>query len=143
MGQCNLPELDWIEVAAEHKNLGLVQKFVLDKARSIDVLPEVTLKIELVLEEVILNIMSYAFGAGQAGTIKTGCALGAPGLFRVRIIDQGRAFDPLAQPDPDTALSLDNRNVGGLGIHLVRQMADQVEYQRQDGQNILDIMFAW
>ncbi|MGM0759792.1 MAG: ATP-binding protein [Thermodesulfobacteriota bacterium] len=143
MGQCNLPEPDWIEVAAEHEGLALVQQFVLDKARSIGVLPEVTLKIELVLEEVILNIMSYAYGAGQAGTIKVGCALVAPGRFQVRIVDQGPAFDPLAQPDPDTALSLDDRNVGGLGIHLVQQMADQVEYQRQNGQNILDIMFRW
>lgn len=143
MGQSNLPELDWIEVAAEHEDLALVQQFVLDKARSIDVLPAVTQKIKLVLEEVILNIISYAYGAGQGGLLKTGCALVAPGLFQIRIIDQGRAFDPLAQPEPDTALSLDDRNVGGLGVHLVRQMADQVEYQRQNGQNILDIMFTW
>ncbi|MFP4035143.1 MAG: ATP-binding protein [Desulfovermiculus sp.] len=143
MGQCNLPELDWIEIAAEHKNLGLVQQFVLDKARRTDVLPELSLKIELVLEEIILNIISYAFESGQAGTIKTGCALAAPGLFQVRIIDQGPAFDPLARPDPDTALSLEERNAGGLGIHLVREMADEIKYQRQDGQNILDIMFTW
>jgi anti-sigma regulatory factor (Ser/Thr protein kinase) len=143
LGQCNLPELDWIEIAAEHENLGLVQQFVLDKARSTDVLPELALKIELVLEEVILNIISYAFGTGQTGTIKTGCTLTAPGVFQVRIIDHGPAFDPLAQPDPDTALSMDDRNVGGLGIHLVREMADQIQYQRQEGQNILDIMFRW
>lgn len=143
MGQSNLPELDWIEIDGEHKNLELVQQFVLDKARSTDVLPELTLKIELVVEEVILNIISYAFGAGQAGIIKTGCALVAPGLFQVRIIDQGQAFDPLDQPDPDTDLSLDDRNVGGMGIHLVREMADQVQYQRKGGQNILDIMFSF
>jgi anti-sigma regulatory factor (Ser/Thr protein kinase) len=95
LGQCNLPELDWIEIAAEHENLGLVQQFVLDKARSTDVLPELALKIELVLEEVILNIISYAFAAGQAGTIKTRCGLVAPGLFQIRVIDQGPAFNPL------------------------------------------------
>ncbi len=123
--------------------MGRVQEFVLDKARSADVLAQVIQTIELVLEEVILNIMSYAFETGQTGTIKTGCAQVAPGLFQVQIIDQGRAFDPLAQPDPDTALPLEDRKTGGLGIYLVREMADEIKFQRQDGQNILDIMFTW
>lgn len=143
MRQCTNPELDWIEVPASRETLGLVNQFVLEKARSQEVLPQVTQKIELVLEEVIVNIVSYAFPQGQTGTIKAGCALVAPGRFQIRIVDQGRAFDPLAQPDPDTVLSLEDRNIGGLGIHLVREMTDHVEYQRHDRQNILDIMFAW
>lgn len=143
MRQCKNPELAWIEIPASRENLGLVNQFVLDKANSQEVLPHVAQKIELVLEEVILNIVSYAFPQGQTGTIKAGCALVAPDRFQIRIVDQGRAFDPLAQPDPDTALSLEKRDIGGLGIHLVKEMADKVEYQRQDRQNILDIMFAW
>jgi anti-anti-sigma factor len=58
-------------------------------------------------------------------------------LVRVTISDNGPPFDPLAFADPDTALSVEEREIGGLGIHLVRQMMDEVSYQRRDGENVV------
>jgi anti-sigma B factor antagonist len=58
-------------------------------------------------------------------------------VVRVTITDNGPPFDPLAYADPDTALSVEDRQIGGLGIHLVRQMMDEVSYRYRDGRNVV------
>ena len=55
----------------------------------------------------------------------------------VTLTDDGTPFDPFSQPEPDTTLSVEERPIGGLGIHLVREMMDDVSYQRRDGHNVV------
>ncbi len=131
----------WIELPGTTNNLGKFQKFILDHAKGHQIQVDITGKVELVLEEVLLNIMNHAYSGGQQGTIKAGCVFSDEGKFIVRIIDQGSPFDPSSIPEPDTTLSVEERNIGGLGIFLVRKLSDHVLYKRVDGQNILDIGF--
>ncbi len=131
----------WLGLPGTTDNLGRFQEFILDIARQHQAPPDVLLKIEMVLEEVLLNIINHAYYGEGTGFIKTGCRFSDDGMFIIRVIDQGIPFDPSSRPDPDTSLAVEDRDIGGLGIFLVRQMSDQVEHQRADGQNILQIIF--
>jgi len=55
--------------------------------------------------------------------------------LKVEVIDDGRAFNPLEVPAPDLSLAMRDRPIGGLGIHLLRELADEVKYERRDGTN--------
>jgi serine/threonine-protein kinase RsbW len=132
----------WIELPGTTDNLPQLQEFILAGAARNHALPEVLLKLEMVLEEVFLNIVNHGYSGDRTGNIKAGCTFSDDKGFIVRIIDHGPPFDPSSRPDPDTSLSVEDRNIGGLGIFLVRKMADHVEYQRSDGRNILDLSFS-
>jgi anti-sigma regulatory factor (Ser/Thr protein kinase) len=61
------------------------------------------------------------------------------GVLRVEIVDEAAAFDPLARPAPDTDQALEERPIGGLGIHIVKQLMDDVRYRREGGKNVLTL----
>jgi len=88
------------------------------------------------LVEWITNVISYAFvEPGEHWIIVR--FLTAPGQARIEVEDDGREFNPLNLPPVDTSTPLERRSIGGLGIHMVRQMMDSVEYRRTNGRNIL------
>jgi len=95
-------------------------------------------EIELCLEEILVNISSYAYPAG-GGDIGLSCRLKSDGTLIVEVTDQGVPFDPLSVPDPDTSADVDNRNIGGLGIYFVKQLMDDVQYRREHERNILTL----
>lgn len=96
-------------------------------------------RLELAVEEALVNVVNYAYGdRTQAGTVQCRVAVQAEGL-RVEIADEGPPFDPLARPDPDTALDLDQREPGGLGILLIKSLASKVAYRREGDRNVLRI----
>ena len=92
----------------------------------------------LALEEIVVNIISYGFEDEQDADIWVGLCL-AQGELRAEVQDNGKAFNPLEMPPPDTEQPLEQRSVGGLGLHLVRTLMDEVVYQRQDNRNILTL----
>lgn len=91
----------------------------------------------IVLEELFVNIASYAYPDG-GGDCTIGLSV-ADGKLECVISDSGVAFDPLSKADPDITLSAEERKIGGLGIFMVRNMMDEVIYERRDGKNILTI----
>jgi len=96
--------------------------------------------IQVALDEFVYNPIVYGFprleeGPGE-GKGEVRVELDGDRV-RVTISDNGPPFDPLAFADPDTDLSVEERGIGGLGIHLVRQMMDEVSYQRRDGANVV------
>ena len=93
-------------------------------------------EITLAIEEILVNIQSYAYTDKDSHEIKVILSAGAA-EFAARVIDDGRAFNPLESKKPDITESLDARKIGGLGIFLVRNVMDDVEYKREDGKNIL------
>ena len=93
-------------------------------------------ELNLALEEVITNIILYGFDAGTQHQIRVDVRL-EDAQLTTRLEDDGRAFDPLAVPEPDLDVPLEERKVGGLGILLVRRLMDEVTYSRQDGRNVL------
>lgn len=101
-------------------------------------LPEAQLdRLDLVMEEIVMNVINYAYPEGEPGTIEVGYTVDGPGKLFVQVSDTGRAFDPLAKNPPDLRLGLADRPIGGLGIFLVKQIARSINYSRVDNRNIL------
>ncbi len=94
-------------------------------------------QIELSLEEVLVNIISYAYPSHQKGDIEMNCSWDTQQGLVIGVTDSGIAFDPLAKPNPDITLPLDELGIGGLGIFLTKKMMDKVTYERSHGKNIL------
>lgn len=96
--------------------------------------PDLIFKVNLVLDELSVNIVNYG---GEASEIEVSLAADADEV-RVEISDDGRPFDPLNDAmEPDLDAPLEDRAIGGLGIHLVREMMDELHYSREDGKNRL------
>lgn len=91
-------------------------------------------QIELALDELLSNIVKYAYADRPAGDIEVTYAV-ADGECRVSIVDDGIPYDPSLAPRPDTESPLEIRQPGGLGVHLVRKLMDRIEYSRADGRN--------
>jgi anti-sigma regulatory factor (Ser/Thr protein kinase) len=100
---------------------------------------EVRRNLQVVLDELLANIVSYGLAGREGGEAQVQVALSDEGVA-VTLSDNGAAFDPFARVAPDTTLSIEDRQIGGLGIHLVKQMMDEVSYARRDNQNVTTIM---
>lgn len=95
------------------------------------------LAINLVLDEVVTNVIDHGFeGIDGEPEIRLTMTLEGNDLT-IRVEDNGRAFDPLQAAPPDLDLPLEDRPVGGLGIHIVRSVMNTVEYDRRGGRNLL------
>lgn len=93
-------------------------------------------------EEILVNVMSYAYPNGEKGEVEVCCELidnGVTKKVKITFIDGGKFFDALDMATPDTAIPLEEREIGGLGIHLVKTLMDDVSYTRGNNQNILTI----
>ena len=96
-------------------------------------------KLRLAVEEAVVNVIDYAYPAGQEGDIEVRMMFDGETLKTV-IIDSGVAFDPTAKEKADTSLSIEDRQIGGLGILLVRELMDSINYERAEGQNFLTLI---
>ncbi len=94
--------------------------------------------IQLTLDELLTNVISYAYAPGEEQGIDIRLER-EPQAVLVTISDRGRPFNPLETPAPDVHAAAEHRPVGGLGIHFARKMMDMMEYERAEGQNILRI----
>jgi serine/threonine-protein kinase RsbW len=94
----------------------------------------------VVLDELLQNIIAYGFGGrrggGGGGEVTVEAELRADRVC-VTLTDDGRPFDPFGMAAPDTALPVEERRIGGLGIHLVRRMMDEVSYHRRADRNVV------
>jgi len=118
---------------AEIQRLGeIAERFGADNGLSDD---EV-MSVNLVLDELVTNIMDYGYDDGGRHEIRV-TMTAEQGTLTIEVEDDARAFDPLAAPPPDLDLPLEERPIGGLGIHIVRSVMNSVEYQRREGHNIL------
>jgi serine phosphatase RsbU (regulator of sigma subunit)/anti-sigma regulatory factor (Ser/Thr protein kinase) len=93
---------------------------------------DILTKVQTSLDDIIMNIMTH----GQAESTVVEVTL-IPGWLRITVRDNGSPFDPLSLPTPDVTLPLEEREPGGLGVHLVRNVMDEVEYGYRDGYNVL------
>jgi anti-sigma regulatory factor (Ser/Thr protein kinase) len=98
--------------------------------------PKVTFAVNLALEEVLVNTISYGYGDSGDHMIDIHVHV-EDGVLTARVEDDARPFDPTDHPRPDTTKAADDRAIGGLGIHLVRGLFDTVEYQRRGERNFL------
>jgi serine/threonine-protein kinase RsbW len=92
--------------------------------------------VNVVLDEAVSNAINHGYDAGARGEIVVRLRRRADGVL-VEVEDDGRPFDPLQAPPPDLTLPLEQRPIGGLGIHLIRNLMDEVSYARVGGRNVL------
>src|SRR5215471_10064481 len=98
--------------------------------------PKVVHDLNLALEEILTNVIAYGYTDDRQHEIHIRLIARA-GEISAEVEDDGCPFDPLAHPEPDITKTLDQRTVGGLGIHLVRKLMDSLEYKRQGYKNLL------
>ena len=96
-------------------------------------------KLRLAIEEAVVNVINYAYPVGTEGTVEVRLMSNAQRI-KIMIIDSGVAFDPTAKEKVDTTLLAEERQIGGLGILLVRELMDSINYEREDGKNILTLI---
>src|SRR5574341_217982 len=92
--------------------------------------------VQVVLDELLSNTLTYGFAGREGGEVTVEAVLRADRVC-LTLIDDGRPVDPFGRAAPDTALPVEERRVGGLGIHLVRHMMDEVSYQRRADRNVV------
>ena len=97
-----------------------------------------TMSLNLAMEEAVVNVMDYAYPDGQKGNVAIEVTADQEWMTFV-ITDTGIAFDPTTKEDADTTLSAEERPIGGLGIFLVRQLMDDINYKREGNKNVLTL----
>lgn len=118
-----IPQLaEFVETIAEEKRLD----------------QSLAMGLNLALEEAVTNVILYAYPEGSDGLVEVEAIIRKKSLDFI-ITDSGIPFDPTAMPDTDTSLGVEERQIGGLGIYLVRNIMDSVSYERVDGKNILSM----
>lgn len=128
-----------LDIAALNENLPTVLEFVKNSLDETGCGPKEKYQIEVAVEEIFVNIASYAYDSEiGAATIRVETTE-EPLSIIMSFIDNGKPYDPLAKPDPDIKLSLSERKQGGLGIFLTKKFMDEVSYEYKDGQNILTL----
>lgn len=97
-----------------------------------------TMSLNLAVEEAVVNVMSYAYPEGTVGYVDIEMKIDNGKLY-CTLSDTGTPFDPTLTPDANITLPAEERAIGGLGIHLTRQIMDDIKYAYRDGHNILEM----
>lgn len=131
-----------LRIPATMESLERARLFVHKQAALLGVAPELAARLDLVVEELLVNVGSYAYPDG-GGDLEVDCVSDEDtGRFCLILRDWGVPFDPLARETPDIEADMDDRDPGGLGIFLVREMADHCAYRRTGDTNEFMACFA-
>lgn len=128
-----------LRLPAEVTNLHLAQAYLASRASRFGLDDRQADRLALALEEVFVNICHYAY-PGVAGMVELSCRSDGD-RFVVEVVDEGIAFDAASLPDPDTAANIEERRAGGLGWFLVRRLMSEIDYRRENGRNIVHMVF--
>lgn len=128
-----------ITIEAKTENLEPVLEFIRKHLEKQDCPVRVLGQIEIAVEEIFINIARYAYETETGDACIRVEVEQDPLRVAITFMDHGMPYDPLRKEDPDIALSAEERQIGGLGIYMVKKSMDQVCYEYQDGKNILTI----
>ena len=127
-----------IVLANDTKEVPKLQALVDEVCEAVEFDEKTSMQMRIAIEEAVVNVMDYAYPPGQRGEV-TIEATSTEGCLKFTIIDSGKPFDPTVQAAVDTSLPARERRIGGLGIHIVRQMMDSINYERMDNLNVLTL----
>ena len=128
-----------ITIAATVENIDVVTDFVNEQLESCDCPIKAQMQIDIAIDELFSNIARYAYNPETGDATVRVEVVEDPMAVVITFIDKGIPYDPLKKADPNTALSAEEREIGGLGIFMVKQTMDDITYEYKDGQNILKI----
>ena len=128
-----------LTIAATVENIEAVTDFVNEQLEALDCPMKAQMQLDIAIDELFGNIAHYAYhpNVGDA-TVRLEVAED-PRAVLLTFIDRGVPYDPLAKADPNTGLSAEEREIGGLGIFMVKKTMDDMFYEYSEGQNILTI----
>ncbi len=131
-----MSEVIAVELKNQLSEIERLARIVDDFGRRHQIEVQIIYTMKLALDEILTNIISYAYDDAKEHIIVIRLSLDQE-KWTVEVEDDGRPFNPLNAPEPDTKQLLGERPIGGLGIHLVRKLIDELEYRRQNDRNIL------
>ncbi|MCI8857028.1 MAG: ATP-binding protein [Clostridiaceae bacterium] len=131
-----------LTVKAESDNLHEVTAFVEAMLTEKGCPEESHAVIAIILEEIFINIASYAYSKAdnsEENTAEIECEISDDGTVQLTFIDNGVQYNPLEKKDPLLTAAAEERQIGGLGIYMVKNMVDRIVYEYKEGKNILKI----
>ena len=127
-----------IILANDISEISKLNQFVEEIGEEFSLSPAIVFNLTLVLEEAVVNVINYAYPKEEHESIHLSARLHEGSIILV-LTDTGVEFDPTLAPEADITLSAEERPIGGLGIFLIRQIMNEVKYERIDGKNILTL----
>jgi anti-sigma regulatory factor (Ser/Thr protein kinase) len=131
---------DELEIEAATESLPDVQAFVEERMEGADCPMKAMMQIGVAVEEIFVNIAHYAYAPGKGSATVRVEVSGEPIAVTITFIDRGVPYDPLAKPDPDVTLSAEERQIGGLGIFMVKKSMDECYYERSGDKNVFTLV---
>lgn len=128
-----------ITLPAKVENVDAVTDFVNEALERFDCPMKASMQITIAVEEIFVNIAHYAYTPGEGEATIEAEVSENPRQAIIRFRDSGIPYNPLEKEDPDVTLSAEERDIGGLGIYMVKKSMDSLEYEYAGGQNILTI----
>ena len=128
-----------LTLEATIENVETVTQFVEEQLEEVECSAKARMQINLAIDELFSNIANYAYNPETGPATVRVEVTKEPLEVLITFIDEGVAYDPLAKDDPDITLSAEERKIGGLGIFLVKKSMDEVNYEYENGRNILSI----
>lgn len=122
------------------ENIAQVTAFVDEQLEAMECPMKAQIQIDVAVDELFGNIAHYAYRPGVGPATVRVELLAEPRAVELTFMDSGIPYDPLAKDDPDISLSIEEREIGGLGIYMVKKSMDAVSYEYKNGHNILRIL---
>ena len=129
-----------LTIAATVENIETVTDFVNEQLEAYDCPMRAQMQIDIAIDELFGNIAHYAYNPEVGSATVRVEVVEDPLSVIITFIDNGVPYDPLKKDDPDTTLSAEDREIGGLGIFMVKKTMDDIIYEYKDGQNRLTIV---
>ena len=132
-------EIKKLVLEAKVENLVAVNEFVNEILQPLNCSMRIQMQLELAVEEIFVNIATYAYGESTGKAFITGRILENPLRLELVFMDEGTPYNPLARKDPDLEQKMEDRVIGGLGIYLVKKNVEEITYSYQEGKNVLTL----
>lgn len=128
-----------IRLPARVENIDTVTDFVNEQLEELGCPVKVQIQIAVAIDELFGNIARYAYDGEEGEAVVRVEGGDNNDSVTITFIDSGKPFDPLKRDDPDVTLSASERNIGGLGIFVVKRTMDSIDYKFEDNKNVLSI----
>ena len=131
--------MEELRVEANVENLPKVLAFVDDQLEMAECPMKAKIQIDIAVEEIFVNIAHYAYAPGTGDALIRVGISEEPAAVQIDFEDSGIPYNPLEKADPDVTLNVQEREIGGLGIFMVKKIVDEIRYEYADGKNRLTL----